>query len=181
MRFAKFAIFPFFLTACQLGTQQFELPEQVEFQGQSYVKVTDTRIDEMRHLLYLPADGVKNPEQWNKGILLFLDKNSQNKTLQDRVNLRKAAFAEQAGTQAEVAVIGNELRSGVIYPPTERFQNVQLEVSRGRNLQCGYGQIQFADKRSDFAPNLQKTAVYQPSLVELSKQFAWLPWQIGCK
>lgn len=82
-----------------------------------------------------------------KGILFFLDKNSKNQTLEQRAAFRQASFAKKPELEAKVAIEQNELHSSVIYPPTERFNNVMLEVTRGRNLACGYGQIQFADKR----------------------------------
>ncbi|AIZ78966.1 hypothetical protein [Actinobacillus equuli] len=181
MRWLFLAGFSLFLTACSLTQKQFDLPEKVDFQGKSYVKVTDNRIDEMRQLLYLPADGTQDPEHWNSGILFFLDQNSQGKTLQQRVALRQAAFVQQNNTQSKVSIEQQELRSEVIYPPTERFNDVLLEVSRGKDLQCGYGQIQYSDKRAVVAKKWQNSTAYQASLVQLAQQLAAMPWLITCK
>lgn len=184
MRFLRIAIFSLFLTACSLTQPQLSVPKTISFQDKTYEKVTDNRIDEMRQMLYLPSDSKKDPEHWQQGILFFLDQNSQAKSLEQRVALRQNAFAQQNNKNARVTVENNELQSAVIYPPTERFNDVLLEVSRGRNLQCGYGQIQFSDKRELPAKNAKKAlnmTAYQASLIQLAQQFARLPWQINCQ
>lgn len=176
-----FVLLSLFLSACSITQSQFKLPEQIDFQGKSYQKVTHNQIDEMQQLLYLPSQSEKNPENWQQGILLFLDKNAANKSLEERLTLRQNAFAKQSRTKANLVIEQNELRSQVIYPPTVRFPDVLLEVSRGRNLTCGFGQMQFSDKRSVPAKNLQNLSSYQGSLRELAQQFAKLAWQIGCQ
>lgn len=176
-----FVLLSLFLSACSITQSQFQLPEQIDFQGKSYQKVTHNQIDEMQQLLYLPSQSEKNPENWQQGILLFLDKNAANKSLEERLTLRQNAFAKQSRTKATLVIEQNELRSQVIYPPTERFPDVLLEVSRGRNLTCGFGQMQFSDKRSVPANNLQSLSAYQGSLRELAQQFAKLAWQISCQ
>lgn len=181
LRWGSFAILSLFLTACQLKTDGFNLPDAVTFQKQRFEKVTQNQIDEMQQLLYLPAEGTKNPENWQKGILIFVDKNSKRMSLADRASLRQNAFARQADTQAKVEVVQNELRSEVLYPPTERFNDVQLEVSRGRDLQCGYAQMQFSDKRSAFAKKSQNLTAYQQVLSELAIEFSRLAWQVNCQ
>lgn len=185
--------FSLFLTACQTFkphlNRSFSLPEQIFFQSQIFEKVTHNQLDEMQQLLYLPSDSEKNPNQWQRGILLFLDKNSLGKTLEERAALRQKTFAQQAGTQAKVAVVGQtpyqELRTAVLYPPTERFQDVQLEVTRGRMSECGYEQMQLADKqlikRADFAKNKPKLTAYQNELMTLAELFNQFAWQIRCQ
>lgn len=181
LRWGSFAILSLFLTACQLKTGGFDLPDAVTFQKQRFEKVTQNQIDEMQQLLYLPAEGTKNPENWQKGILIFVDKNSKGISLADRASLRQNSFAQQVDTQAKVEVAQNELRSEVLYPPTERFNDVQLEVSRGRDLQCGYAQMQFSDKRSAFAKKSQNLTAYQQVLSELAIEFSRLAWQVNCQ
>lgn len=180
-RWGSFAFFSFFLTACQLKTSKFNLPDEVTFQHQRFDKVTHNQIDDMQQLLYLPADSSKDPENWQKGILLFVDKNSKGMSLSERAKLRQNSFAQQKDTKAKIEIIKGELRSEVIYPPTERFADVQLEVSRGRELQCGYAQIQFSDKRSVSANKKQNLTAYQHMLSQLAIEFSQLAWQINCK
>lgn len=180
-RWINFALFSLFLTACQLKTAQFTLPDEVTFQHQRFEKVTHSQLDEMQQLLYLPAGSTKNPDDWQKGILLFVDKNSKGMSLAERASLRQNAFAQQTDTQAKVVVTQNELRSEVLYPPTERFNDVQLEVSRGRELQCGYAQMQFSDKRLAFANKKQNLTAYQQALSQLAVEFSQLAWQINCQ
>ena len=102
-------------------------------------------------------------------------------SLADRASLRQNAFARQADTQAKVEVVQNELRSEVLYPPTERFNDVQLEVSRGRDLQCGYAQMQFSDKRPAFTKKSQNLTAYHQVLSELALEFSRLAWQVNCQ
>lgn len=169
------------LSGCVTQTGSFSVPDTLTFQNKVFEKTTHTQLDEMQQLLYLPSGTDKNPDNWQQGVLIFLDKNSQNRTLAERAELRRSNFAKQPQTEAKVEVVHDELRSEVIYPPTERFQDVQLEVSRGRNLECGFGQMQFADKRSVSTKNVQNIQQYQPLVATLAQQFAQLAWQIGCK
>ncbi|MDD6909716.1 ABC transporter ATPase [Actinobacillus minor] len=177
----KIAFLSLFLTACQLTEPQFSVPKSIKFQGKTFEKVTHNQIDEMQQLLYLPDDEAKDPNHWNKGILLFLDKNSKNITLADRVALRQNSFNKQKETKAKVEIVGQELKSEVLYPPTERFNDVLLEVSRGRTLQCGYGQMQYSDKRLISAKEKQNLTAYQPELARLALVFSQLAWQISCE
>ncbi|WP_373768000.1 ABC transporter ATPase [Glaesserella sp.] len=177
----KVIFLPLVLTGCVVTQPDFLIPEQINYQGKTYEKVTHNQLDEMQQSLFLPQDSNKNPEQWQQGILLFTDKNSQQKSLNDRVELRQNTFAKQPDTKAKVAVVGEELQSEVLYPPTARFNDYQLEVSRGRNSQCGYSQMQLADKRSVSAKNLQNLTAYLNELHQMALQFSQLAWQIECK
>ncbi len=69
----------FSLAGCATNVSQFAMPDVVRFGQDNFVKVTHSQIDEMQHLLYLPENSEKNPENWQKGILFFLDKNSKIK------------------------------------------------------------------------------------------------------
>lgn len=171
---------PLFLTGCVVTPPQFSIPEQVNFQGKIYQKVTQNQLDEMQQSLFLLKESSKDPNNWQQGILLFTDKNSQQKSLADRVELRQQTFAKQSDTKAKVAIVGDELQSQVLYPPTERFNDYQLEVTRGRNSQCGYSQMQFSDKRSVSAKNLQNPTAYIKDLQQMAWQFSQLAWQIEC-
>lgn len=174
-------VFALLLSACVAEKAQFHLPQQVVFQGKSYQQTTDNQIDKMRQALFLLSDGRRDPDNWQQGILLFTDQTHPPKSLAERVNLRQTTFAQQADTQANVAIVAGELQSQVIYPPTERFRDYQLEVSRGRDSQCGYSQMQFSLK---YAVNAEKSAdlgAYWRDLTQLSLQFMQLPWQIECK
>ncbi|WP_324681980.1 ABC transporter ATPase [Bibersteinia trehalosi] len=177
----SFLAFVFLLAGCISHPAQFSTPEKIVFQNQIFERITHNQLDEMQQMLYLPKDSGQTPENWQQGVLLFLDKNTQARSLSARAKLRQQRFADQVNTQATVAINQQELQSQVIYPPTERWQNVQLEVTRGRDLDCGYGQMQFADKRSISDKNLQNLAEFQPLLMQLAAQFAQLAWQIGCR
>ncbi|QIW15413.1 ABC transporter ATPase [Pasteurellaceae bacterium RH1A] len=178
MRSLLFASFCLILAAC--SSRHFVLPEQIHFKGEDYVVASHSQIDEMQQLLYLPQNSSQNPEDWQRGFLLFTDKNSAQKSLQERLTLRQKAFAQQASTQADLKIEDGELRSQVLYPPIERQPNYQLEVSRGRDLACGFGQMQFSDKRLGFAKNLQNLTALQAELKGLAKELAQMAWLIGC-
>ncbi|MGX3066043.1 ABC transporter ATPase [Ursidibacter arcticus] len=171
----KIVVLALCLSACSLQNKHFSLPDRVIFEGVEYQQVTNNQLDEMQQSLYLPINLHKNPDDWQKGFLFFLDKNSQQRTLQQRLALREKSFANQVNTRADLTIIQDELRTEVIYPPTERFQNQQLEVSRGRDSQCGFSQMQFSDKRAVSAKNLQA------DLAELAIAFSKLPWLVECK
>ncbi|WP_373611465.1 ABC transporter ATPase [Mannheimia sp. E30BD] len=173
------------MAGCVSQHKPFSVPEKVNFQGQTYVKVTANQLDEMQHLLYLPEIGEKNPENWEKGILFFLDKNSNKQTLEQRAAFRQSSFNKQQNVLADINIQNSELQSQVIYPPTERFNNVMLEVTRGRNLNCGYGQIQFSDKRwlnkAEFAKKSKKLTAYNQAMVQLALEFNQLAWLVECR
>lgn len=172
------------LVGCVSQIPQFSVPDKVIFQEQTYVKVTANQIDEMQHLLYLPENGERNPEQWDKGVLFFLDKNSANQTLAQRAAFRHSRLTQQTDVVVQLRIEQNELRSSVVYPPTERFNNVMLEVTRGRNSNCGYGQIQFSDKREILPQNVKKSrnlTAYTQEIVKLATALNQMAWQLQCK
>lgn len=169
------------LSGCVNTASQFSIPNSIAFKGIIFEKVTHSQIDEMQQLLYLPQGSKQDPNKWIQGLLIFLDKNAQSITLVERAALRKKSFAKQVGTIANIDIVGNELQSQIIYPPTERFQDVQLEVSRGRDFTCGYGQMQFSDKRIISGNKLPNLKEYQAELQQLAKAFSHLSWQIGCR
>lgn len=181
--------FVFFLAGCQLKKSEFSLPQAVEFQGKTYTQATHNQIEQMQQALYLPTSSLQDPNNWQQGVLFFLDQ-TDNLPLAKRLANRQKAYATQTGTKVKIAIKNNELQSEIAYPPTERFHDVQLEVTRGRDLPCGYAQMQFSqklaveqpNKRGNFAKNLpNSTARYLSALSELATQFARLPWQIQCR
>ncbi len=172
-----------FLTACvnQVSSSNtFQIPHKIRFEGKEYVQASHNQLDEMQHLLYLPDDEKVDSEHWQQGMLIFLDKNSQHKTLAQRLALREKVFKQQPKTIAKLQVVNDELHSEILYPPTSREQNIQLDVSRGRNLDCGFAEIQYATKRSNFAKNLPNLTAYKKDLIKLAEQFKKLNWQIKC-
>ncbi len=173
-----------FLTACvnQISSSStFQIPHKIRFEGKEYVQASHNQLDEMQHLLYLPHNEKVTPEHWQQGILIFLDKNSQHKTLAQRLALREKIFKQQPKTIAKLQVVNDELRSEILYPPTQREQNIQFDVSRGRNLNCGFAEIQYATKRSYFAKNLQNLTAYKNDIAKLMQKFNQLAWQIACQ
>lgn len=175
-----FAFTVLLLSGCANNIARFSIPEKIVFQDQAYTKVTSNQLGEMQHLLYLAENEKKDPEDWDKGILLFLDKNSTEQTLEQRAAFRRSNFADKPDIHARIEIKDNELQSQITYPPTKRFNNVMLEVTRGRNLTCGYGQIQFSDKKkiAKKSPNL---TAYSQEIAKLSQAFNQMIWQIGCK
>lgn len=172
----------FSLMACQSPPKnQFTFPSKIDFQGKQYIQANISQIDGMQQRLYLTQASGENKENWQQGLLLFVDQNQPTKSLAERLALRQGIFKAQPDTKAELALVENELYSQVIYPPTARFHNIQLEVSRGRNSDCGFSQIQFSDKRSDFAKNWQKSTAYQQQLQQMASSLNQLPWLIECK
>lgn len=172
------------LAGCVTQTTPFFVPERVVFQGQNYIKVTDNQLDEMQHLLYLPENSPKNANSWDKGILFFLDKNSQGQTLEQRAAFRQSSFAKQQNVRAKFSIQQNELQSSVIYPATQRFNNVMLEATRGRNLDCGYGQIQVSDKRKinhRIAKNAENLTAYIDEMMKLALSLNKMQWLIECR
>lgn len=170
-----------FLSACVNQTASFSVPEKVLFQNKVFEKMTHSELGDMQQMLYLASGTAQNPDDWQQGVLIFLDRNTQGRTIAERMALRQASFAAQDGTLANVTIQGEELQSQVIYPPTARFANVQLEVSRGRESLCGFSQMQFADKRSVLGEKTQELESYRPILANLMQQFEKLDWQILCR
>lgn len=171
------------LSGCANNISQFSIPDKVEFQGQRYVKITNNQLDDMQHLLYLPENSTKNTEDWDKGILFFLDKNSKGQTLEQRLAFRQSNFAKQPNVATEFSIWQNELQSRIIYPPTERFQNIMFEVTRGRNSVCGYGQMQFSDKLavSKIAKKSKNLTAYTDEMAKLALAFNQMLWKIECR
>lgn len=165
------------LSGCQLSPSDFSVPTQITLQGEKYIQVSANQIDQMKHILYLPEKSKKDVEHWQQGILLFLDQNIHPQPLVQRRALRKAYYAKNPTIEATLTLKQDTLYSEVLYPPTDREQNYLLEVSKGKNLMCGFAQIQFSQKRDSVA-NISQ---YRTALTRLSDALNQLPWIIGCR
>ncbi|MDP8079862.1 hypothetical protein [Phocoenobacter skyensis] len=190
LKFFIFANFCLYLTACvSYGSQQpqklsFNIPQSIKFDGKEYIKSNHSRLEGMEHIVYLSNNKKVNTENWQQAIFIFLDNSVAVRpaiSLKERLNIRKNIYKSQHKILADLIINNAELQSKIISPPTEREHNILLEVSRGRNSQCGFGEIQYAIKRLDFAKNLPNVTAYKAEVNEIATQFAQLKWQIKCQ
>ncbi|MDP8163472.1 ABC transporter ATPase [Pasteurella skyensis] len=190
LKFFIIANFCLYLTACVSHNSQqpqklsFNIPQSIKFDGQEYIKSNHSRLEGMEHIVYLPNNKKVNTENWQQAIFIFLDNSVAVRpaiSLKERLNIRKNIYKSQHKILADLAINNAELQSKIISPPTEREHNILLEVFRGRNSQCGFGEIQYAIKRLDFAKNLPNVTAYKAEVNDIATQFAQLKWQIKCQ
>ncbi|MDP8170759.1 ABC transporter ATPase [Pasteurella skyensis] len=190
LKFFIFANFCLYLTTCvSYSSQQpqklsFNIPQSIKFDGQEYIKSNHSRLEGMEHIVYLSHNKKVNTENWQQAIFIFLDNSVAVRpaiSLKERLNIRKNIYKSQHKILADLTINNAELQSKIISPPTEREHNILLEVFRGRNSQCGFGEIQYAIKRLDFAKNLPNVTAYKAEVNKIATQFAQLKWQIKCQ
>ncbi|MBR0573459.1 MULTISPECIES: ABC transporter ATPase [Pasteurellaceae] len=190
LKFLIFANFCLYLTACvSYSSQQpqklsFNIPQSIKFDGQEYIKSNHSRLEGMEHIVYLPHNKKINTKNWQQAIFIFLDNIVEVRpaiSLEERIHIRQNVYKSQHKILADLIINNAELQSKIISPPTEREHNILLEVSRGRNSQCGFGEIQYAIKRLDFAKNLPNVTAYKKEIIKLADRFKQLDWQILCK
>lgn len=181
MDLIKASLLTLFLSACTFNTQDDYLPSTIDYDGQTFVQVTKNQIGKMQQFLYLPETDNKDPNNWQKGIIAFIDQSIPKKTLTERAQFRKAFFLKQKNILSRISVIKNELWSEIIYPPTDRSQNIQFEISQGKELECGYAQVQISEKLSASEIKWQQLVVYNNFLEKLRLNLKNLPWFIQCK
>ncbi|ABR73949.1 6-phosphofructokinase [Actinobacillus succinogenes] len=160
-------ILTFFLTALLTGcvssttyktesesqpTLQLQVPKTLKHNGKTYYLKKQVDLGPVARYLYF--DKNESAKNWNSLIEVFFDKD-ESRTLADRIELREKSFAVSGIKHFNLTEKDPYLYSFVIHSPSEKFNNWQINVAKGKNVaDCGFVQYQY----SQIMPNTRKLA-----------------------
>lgn len=158
----------FVLTAC---SNQF-LPKTLNYQ-KPYHLAAQQELGTMARFVYLPQG--ETLSDWQSAVEIFFDRNLQS--LEQRLQLRQRVYAEQGIENVDLRLEQNSLIGVVIYPPSEKYANWQMDLLQGKNIAgCGFVQYQYSLK---FAPHIALSAVQKQMTSQLAN-FKQQQWQWRC-
>ncbi|MDO4430550.1 MAG: hypothetical protein Q4B95_04530 [Lonepinella koalarum] len=134
------------LSACvTTQTTSVDMPEKIEHNGQIYYLANQQNLGEMQRYFYLKQG--ESTQHWQSAVDILLDLNKGNRSMTERIALRKKVFEKNRITNFELTEKDNALYAYVIYPPNDKENNYQIDVAKGKNsAECGFAQIQYSQK-----------------------------------
>lgn len=132
------------LSGC-ISTPKLVAPNAINYNNNTYYLVSQQDFGEIVRNFYVPKS--ENQENWHSGIELLQDKNREQRTLEDRIALRKRVYRNNGVKHFDLYRRENQLFSFVIYEPTEQNKDWQVDVALGKDmLFCGFLQYQYSLK-----------------------------------
>ena len=174
-----------FLTAC-VSNSQLDVPQRIQHNDKTYQLATQQDLGSVARYVYLlPGE---TPKEWQSAVEILLDRNFQNRTLQQRIDLRKRVYTNTGVKNFQLYKQDETLYAYVIYEPSEQNKDWQIDMAKGKELPfCGFVQYQYSLKipknyklgnmNSKRVVNHLKKYLVEKEMKQLSKA----NWLLGCK
>ncbi|MDG2917461.1 6-phosphofructokinase [Bisgaard Taxon 10/6] len=119
-----------------------------------------------RYVYFSKNESAKN---WSSLIEVFFDKD-ESRTFEERIKLREKSFETSGIKHFNLTEKAPYLYSFVIHSPSEKFNNWQINVAKGKNVEdCGFVQYQY----SQIMPKSRKLAkMSKVKLIGYLKKYA---------
>ncbi|MGV6987448.1 hypothetical protein ACWA5Z_00320 [Testudinibacter sp. P80/BLE/0925] len=130
-------------SACSSVEQSktFQAPEKIKFNGKTFQRGKSVDLVEMVRYVYHPNGNSGSREK----AVLFFDRNKQELSLRQRLELRQKSYQQSDNTLAEMSITDETLYSQLVYRPSERFAYWGVELAKGRNMaDCGFLEFQYS-------------------------------------
>ena len=133
-----------FLTAC-VSNSQLDVPQRIQHNDKTYQLATQQDLGSVARYVYLlPGE---TPKEWQSAVEILLDRNFQNRTLQQRIDLRKRVYTNTGVKNFQLYSQDETLYAYVIYEPSEQNKDWQIDMAKGKELPfCGFVQYQYSLK-----------------------------------
>lgn len=171
------------LSACA-SQPQLSVPEVINHDNKSFYLTSQQDLGDVGHYVYLKKEDTL--ENWQSTVELLLDR-SPKRDFKERIALRENVYKKTGVEHFKLYEKDHTLYSYVIYAPSARNKNWQVDVTKGKNIpQCGFVQYQYslkvAKNKKLMNMNNVKIASYLKRYVvdkEL-KNLAQANWNWGC-
>ncbi|WP_439257739.1 6-phosphofructokinase [Lonepinella sp. BR2271] len=147
---------------------QLNVPQNITYHHKNYALKSSQDLGSMAHYVYFMKK--ENGKNWKTAIELLHDRNVQNVSLQERIQLRENVYKTNGVEHFNFTVENGTMYAFVIYAPNEQQPNWQLEVARASDVAgCGFVQYQYSLK----VPQSRKLAnMGKEKLVGYLKKYA---------
>ena len=182
-----------FLSGCSATLSRLDAPTQIKEQNKVYRLTASQDLGSMARFVYLESG--KNLENWQSALELLLDRNFENRTISERIALRKRVYRNTEVKYFKISPFKDKqtrrtdgLIGYVIYEPTAKNPNWQVDVVRGKNVpRCGFVQYQYSQRS---IPKKQTTQIAKQKVIRYLKKYvaekmvrtlSAKPWSFGCE
>ena len=181
MRKASVILTALFLTAC-VSNSQLDVPQRIQHNDKTYQLATQQDLGSVARYVYLlPGE---TPKEWQSAVEILLDRNFQNRTLQQRIDLRKRVYTNTGVKNFQLYSQDETLYAYVSYEPSEQNKDWQIDMAKGKELPfCGFVQYQYSQKvelktfqrlsKVNIVKNLQKYLVAKESKTLQKADLSW--------
>lgn len=153
------------LAACA-SQPQLKAPDYIKHNEKSYYLASSQDLGTMARYFYLVKG--ENVENWQSAVELLFDRNNEQRTLSDRIALRKRVYKNTGVKHFDLYLHNNELYSFVMYQPTEKNPNWQVDIAKGKDFPfCGFVQYQYSFKLT----KLPKSAMSKSKIESYLKKY----------
>ncbi|TCJ97835.1 hypothetical protein EV694_1424 [Volucribacter psittacicida] len=175
------------LTGCAQLTPPTQLvaPQSIDYNNKNYYLISQNDLGSVVRYLYVGQG--KSPTNWDTAIEILLDRDQQ-RSFDERIALRKKAYANQSITDFSTYEQQGFLYNYVIYAPTQQNPNWQIDIAKGKNVEnCGFIQYQYSLKLEKTQKlhnmNEQKLRSYfkKYAINKELRHLQALPWQWKCQ
>lgn len=179
------------LSGCTLLSSSTQLsrldaPKSLKHNSKHYYLNFQKDLDSVARYVYFEKK--ENSSNWKSAVELLLDRNEEERSLAERIALRKRVYKNTGVEHFDLYEQDNTLYAFVIYPPSEQHNNWQINVAKGKDIDdCGFVQYQYSLKipKTKKMMNMGKVKligylkkyVVDKELQKMSKA----KWQWGCK
>ncbi|TCK71437.1 6-phosphofructokinase [Lonepinella koalarum] len=124
---------------------QLNVPKQIQHNNKNYVLKSTQDLGTMVHYVYFTNK--ESGKDWKSSVELLHDRNVQNMSLQERIQLREKVYDNNDVKYFNLTTEKDTLYAFVIYEPNVSQHDWQLEVARASDVQgCGFVQYQYSLK-----------------------------------
>ncbi len=133
-----------FLVACA-SQPELSAPQFVSHNNHTYYLAAQQDLGSMARYFYVTKED--SPQEWKSAVELLLDRNRQQRTLDDRIQLRQRVYKNTAVPRFDIYRQNDVLYSFVIYQPSAQNKDWRVDVSKGKDIPlCGFIQYQYSVK-----------------------------------
>ncbi|MGC6247382.1 hypothetical protein ACNO7L_04270 [Bisgaard Taxon 45] len=121
------------------------VPQQITHNQHTYTLATQQDLGNLARFFYLePGERV---EQWKSAVEVLFDRNPMQVSLEERIALRQRVYRNTGVKQFKLQQQQDTLYSFVIYEPTVKNNDWQVDVAKGKGIAgCGFVQYQYSLK-----------------------------------
>lgn len=154
-------------TETEQPTSHLQAPKTLKHNGKIYYLKKQVDLGPVARYVYFRKN--ESAKNWNSLIEVFFDKD-ESRSLEDRIKLREKSFETNGINHFNLTEKEPYLYSFVIHSPSEKFNNWQINVAKGKNVEnCGFVQYQY----SQIMPKSQKLAkMSKVKLIGYLKKYA---------
>lgn len=132
------------LAACA-AQPELSVPQVVGHNNRTYYLAAQQDLGSMARYFYVTKEDT--PQDWKSAVELLLDRNRQQRTLDDRIQLRRRVYQNTAVPRFDLYRQDDVLYGFVIYPPSAQNKDWRVDVSKGKDVPlCGFIQYQYSVK-----------------------------------